>query len=146
MDRALNSLTTYDELIVGSGAGGCAAAYQLAQQGRRVLLLEKGAELPRDGSTLDPQRVLRNGEFLSDEPWFDRSGSLFVPEEHFNLGGKTKWYGAALLRFAPHEFEADPAHQCLEWPFEERARRGGAPARREALSGRGGAAQDHRLA
>ena len=39
-------------------------------------------------------------------------GRRTVPEEHFNLGGKTKWYGAALLRFAPHEFEADPAHQC----------------------------------
>ena len=28
-----------------------------------------------------------------------------------------KWYGAALLRFEPHEFEADEAHQCLGWPF-----------------------------
>ena len=44
-------------------------------------------------------------------------GKQVVPEEHFNLGGKTKWYGAALLRFAPHEFEADPAHQCRAWPI-----------------------------
>ena len=43
----------YDALIIGSGAGGSAAAYQLARAGRRVLLLEKGRELPRDGSTLD---------------------------------------------------------------------------------------------
>ena len=45
------------------------------------------------------------------------------PEEHFNLGGKTKWYGAALLRFAAHEFEADAAHQCRAWPigYEELA-------------------------
>ncbi|HPE74424.1 MAG TPA: FAD-dependent oxidoreductase, partial [Candidatus Competibacter sp.] len=41
----------YDTLIVGSGAGGSAAAYALAHAGRRVLLLEKGRELPRDGST-----------------------------------------------------------------------------------------------
>ncbi|RAI24594.1 hypothetical protein CH340_26150, partial [Rhodoplanes serenus] len=42
----------------------------------------------------------------------------FVPSaEHYNLGGKTKWYGAALLRFSAHEFEPDPAFQCLGWPF-----------------------------
>ncbi|MBM3394000.1 MAG: GMC family oxidoreductase [Betaproteobacteria bacterium] len=107
----------YDTLIIGSGAGGSAAAYQLAQGGAHVLLLEKGAALPRDGSTLDPRRVLRDGAFLSDEPWLDRSGEVVVPEEHFNLGGKTKWYGAALLRMSPHEFEADQRHQCPAWPI-----------------------------
>jgi choline dehydrogenase-like flavoprotein len=107
----------YDVIVVGSGAGGSAAAFHLAQTGKRVLLLEKGPALPRDGSTLDVERVLRRGAFLSDEPWADGQGRTTVPEEHFNLGGKTKWYGAALLRFAPHEFEADPAHQCPGWPF-----------------------------
>ncbi|MGE5319747.1 MAG: FAD-dependent oxidoreductase, partial [Hyphomicrobiaceae bacterium] len=107
----------YDVIIIGSGAGGCATAYHLTQTGRRVLLLEKGMPLPKDGSTLDVDKVLRRGLFLSDEPWVDREGRITVPEEHFNLGGKTKWYGAALLRFSPHEFEADEAHQCLPWPF-----------------------------
>jgi choline dehydrogenase-like flavoprotein len=106
-----------DTLVIGSGAGGAAVAYHLTQTGQRVLLLEKGLPLPQDGSTLDPQRVLRQGAFLSDEAWTDGRGRTVVPEEHFNLGGKTKWYGAALLRFAPHEFEADPAHQCLGWPI-----------------------------
>ncbi|MBL8407967.1 MAG: GMC family oxidoreductase [Candidatus Accumulibacter sp.] len=107
----------YDVIIIGSGAGGCAAAYHLTQSGKRVLLLEKGVPLPRDGSTLDADKVLRRGMFLSDEPWFDRHGATIVPEEHFNLGGKTKWYGAALLRFAAHEFAADADHACLAWPF-----------------------------
>ncbi|EXI80394.1 MAG: Paromamine 6'-oxidase [Candidatus Accumulibacter sp. BA-94] len=107
----------YDVIIIGSGAGGCAVAYHLTQSGKRVLLLEKGTVLPRDGSTLDADKVLRRGMFLSDEPWFDRHGATIVPEEHFNLGGKTKWYGAALLRFAAHEFAADADHACLAWPF-----------------------------
>ncbi len=107
----------YDVIIVGSGAGGSAVAYHLTQTGRRVLLLEKGPVLPKDGSTLDVEQVLRQGAFLADEPWLDRHDRLTVPEEHFNLGGKTKWYGAALLRFAPHEFSADPVHQCLGWPI-----------------------------
>ena len=107
----------YDCIIIGSGAGGSAAAYRLAQDGRRVLLLEKGPELPRDGSTLDVNKVIRQGLFKSQELWFDKDGVTFAPEEYFNLGGKTKWYGAALVRFEPHEFAADPAHQCLPWPI-----------------------------
>jgi choline dehydrogenase-like flavoprotein len=107
----------YDIIIVGSGAGGAAAAYHLAQTGKRVLVIEKGMPLPRDGSTLDVDAVMRRGAFFSTERWVDRRGEIIVPEEHFNLGGKTKWYGAALLRFAPHEFDADPAHHCLAWPI-----------------------------
>jgi len=107
----------YDVIIIGSGAGGSAAAYHLTQTGRRVLLLEKGEALPRDGSTLDVGTVMRRGAFLSAESWLDRRGRIVVPEEHFNLGGKTKWYGAALLRFGAREFEADPAHRCLPWPI-----------------------------
>jgi len=107
----------YDVIIIGSGAGGSAAAYHLTQTGKRVLLLEKGEPLPIDGSTLDVDTVMRRGAFLNDEPWLDRLGNLTLPEEHFNLGGKTKWYGAALLRFAPHEFRADPEHRCLSWPI-----------------------------
>lgn len=107
----------YDVIIIGSGAGGAATAYHLTQSGKRVLLLEKGTALPRDGSTLDVDKVLRRGLFLSDEPWVDGHGRTVVPEEHFNLGGKTKWYGAALLRFSPHEFAADADHSCLPWPL-----------------------------
>ena len=107
----------WDAIIVGSGAGGGAAAYRLAENGCRVLVLEKGASLPPDGSTLDAGIVLREGRFKNHEPWRDGDGASFVPQECYNLGGKTKWYGAALLRFGSHEFDADPAHQCRGWPF-----------------------------
>jgi choline dehydrogenase-like flavoprotein len=107
----------YDAIVVGSGAGGAAAAYKLALAGLRVVVLEKGDHLPTDGSTLDIQRVVHQGEFLSHEPWLDGHGQRIVPEEHFNVGGKTKWYGAALLRFAEHEFGPDPAHGCRGWPL-----------------------------
>jgi choline dehydrogenase-like flavoprotein len=109
--------SNFDAIIVGSGAGGCAAAYKLVSSGLRVLLLEKGAPLPKDASTLDFDKVVHRGVFKSMERWLDHSGKPIAPEEHFNVGGKTKWYGAALLRFARHEFEADSAHGCLAWPF-----------------------------
>jgi choline dehydrogenase-like flavoprotein len=107
----------YDAVIVGSGAGGCAAAYQLARRGLTVALLEKGTELPRDSSTLDYRAVVDEGRFKSRETWRDNRGGEFAPEEHFNVGGKTKWYGAALLRYGRAEFGADPAYQCPGWPI-----------------------------
>ncbi len=107
----------YDYIIIGSGAGGAAAAWRLASAGSEVLLLEKGNALPRDGSTLDVEQVIRAGRFKSHEPWLDKDGRRFAPEEYFNLGGKTKWYGAALLRYSPREFEPDAGHQCLGWPI-----------------------------
>jgi choline dehydrogenase-like flavoprotein len=107
----------YDVIIVGSGAGGAAAAYKLARAGRRVLMLEKGRHLPTDGSTLDTRQVFKEGKYKNKEPWLDGRGGHLVPDEHYNVGGKTKWYGAALLRFSAHEFAADPDHQCLAWPF-----------------------------
>lgn len=107
----------YDAIVIGSGAGGSAAAHRLVAADWRVLMLEKGAPLPTDGSTLDVRRVVKDGEFLSRESWIDGRGQEFAPEEHFNLGGKTKWYGAALLRFGAHEFDADPGHQCRAWPI-----------------------------
>jgi choline dehydrogenase-like flavoprotein len=107
----------YDAIIVGSGAGGCAAALTLVEAGLRVALVEKGRELPRDESTLDIDKVVHQGRFKSQEPWFDGRGREFKPEEYFNVGGKTKWYGAALLRYSPKEFLPDVAHQCRGWPI-----------------------------
>jgi choline dehydrogenase-like flavoprotein len=107
----------FDVIVIGSGAGGSAAVHRLVEAGLRVLLLEKGEPLPRDGSTLDITRVVHKGEFLSRERWSDGAGNRIVPEEHFNVGGKTKWYGAALLRFADREFQSDDAHGCRAWPF-----------------------------
>jgi choline dehydrogenase-like flavoprotein len=108
----------YDAIIVGSGAGGAAAAFRLAEAGRRILVLEKGPELPTDGSTQDIRIVVGEGRFHNQDPWLDGRGREFVPQEYYNLGGKTKWYGAALLRFAPEEFAADPAPQYRGWPFD----------------------------
>jgi choline dehydrogenase-like flavoprotein len=107
----------FDAVIVGSGAGGCAAAFRLASAGLQVAVVEKGNELPRDASTLDFDKVVHQGSFKSKELWRDGRGHAFAPEEYFNVGGKTKWYGAALLRYGQHEFASDPEHQCVAWPI-----------------------------
>ena len=113
----LNAPSPLDVIIVGSGAGGAAAAYVLVRAGMNVLMLEKGAALPHDGTTLDNERVVTRGEFLSKEPWTDGRGNPICPEEHFNLGGKTKWYGAAVLRYSPREFAPDTEFSARGWPI-----------------------------
>lgn len=107
----------YDAIIIGSGAGGSACAYNLVQAGKRVLLLEKGGHLPRDGSTLDVKLVFGEERFKNRQPWTDNRNRKLRPGEYYNVGGKTKWYGAALLRFGPHEFNTDPNFQCPGWPI-----------------------------
>lgn len=108
----------YDVIVIGSGAGGAATTYRLARAGCNVLLIEKGERLPRDQSTLDVRRVMALGEFRNREYWTDGRGNRFVPEEYYALGGKTKWYGAALLRFAPEEFAPDTDFACFGWPID----------------------------
>jgi choline dehydrogenase-like flavoprotein len=107
----------YDVIIVGSGAGGGSVAYKLANAGRRVLVIEKGPFVPRNASTLDVRQVFVNGVFKNHDVWLDGKGREFVPGEFYNVGGKTKWYGAALFRFRPVEFEAEPGFGLLGWPF-----------------------------
>jgi choline dehydrogenase-like flavoprotein len=110
-------MSDYDAIIIGSGAGGAAAAYRLVLEGLKVLMLEKGPPLPRDGSTLDNTAVVTLGRFLSKEPWVDGRGKTICPQEHFNLGGKTKWYGAAVIRYSPEEFAPDAAYSARGWPI-----------------------------
>ena len=38
----------YDVIIIGSGAGGGTLAYKLAPSGKRILILERGAYVPRE--------------------------------------------------------------------------------------------------
>jgi sarcosine oxidase len=50
---------TADVIIVGGGVMGCAAAYHLARDGRRVLLLEQFAIGHEQGSSHGPSRIIR---------------------------------------------------------------------------------------
>jgi choline dehydrogenase-like flavoprotein len=107
----------FDAIVIGSGAGGGSVAYKLANAGKRVMLVEKGPFLPRDASTLEVREVFVDGVYKNHVVWLDSKGRDFVPGEFYNVGGKTKWYGAALFRFRPMEFEADPDYGLLGWPF-----------------------------
>ena len=98
----------YDVIIIGSGAGGGTLAHTLAGSGKSILLLERGDFLPREMDNWDPEPVFINGKYISKDTWYDADGKPFQPQVHYNVGGATKMYGAALYRLRPQDFGEHP--------------------------------------
>ena len=94
----------YDVVIIGTGAGGGTLAHALAGSGKRILLLERGDFLPREMDNWDPDPVFIQGKYISKDTWYDADGKPFQPQVHYNVGGATKLYGAALYRLRPQDF------------------------------------------
>jgi choline dehydrogenase-like flavoprotein len=128
----------YDVCIVGSGAGGGMAAYQLTKAGARVMLLEAGAkwdnakdsamfkwpwETARRGGS-SPERPFGEhdacigGWNLPGEPFTTAPGSKFQWWRARMLGGRTNHWGRISLRFGPDDFK----HKSVDglgddWPI-----------------------------
>ena len=96
--------THYDVIIIGTGAGGGTLAYHLAPSGKRILLLERGGYLPREKANWDSRAVFVESRYRAEETWYDKDGKVFQPGIQYYVGGNTKVYGAALLRFRPQDF------------------------------------------
>jgi choline dehydrogenase-like flavoprotein len=94
----------YDIVIIGSGAGGGTLTHALAASGKRILLLERGDFLPREMDNWNPDPVFIQGKYISKDTWYDADGKPFQPQVHYNVGGATKLYGAALYRLRPEDF------------------------------------------
>jgi choline dehydrogenase-like flavoprotein len=96
--------THYDVIIIGTGAGGGTLAYHLAPSGKRILLLERGDYLPREKANWDSRAVFIESRYRAKETWYDKDGKIFYPGIQYYVGGNTKVFGAALLRFRPEDF------------------------------------------
>lgn len=116
----------FDVVIVGSGAGGGMAAYQLTKAGAKVCLLEAGGYFdPADpkyinqlkGPWESPRRgasTLRAfGDFdaawggweIEGEPYTRKKGTEFDWFRSRMLGGRTNHWGRISLRFGPKDFK-----------------------------------------
>lgn len=109
----------YDIIIIGTGSGGSTIAYKLASTGKRILILERGGFIPKEKQNWDPHEVVTVGRYRTDEHWYDQDDKPFKPFIHYNVGGNSKMYGAALFRFRESDFKevnhmggVSPA-----WPF-----------------------------
>ena len=94
----------YDVIIIGTGAGGGTLLHSLAPTGKKILILERGDFLKREKDNWDSRAVFVNSKYKAHESWLDKSGKVFHPGIHYYVGGNTKVYGAALLRFRKEDF------------------------------------------
>ncbi len=112
-------MTRADVIIIGSGMGGATLAAALAPSGRRILVLERGERLQPSPQDRDPQAIFANGHFRPDETWLDGAGQSFNPGNYYCVGGNSKFYGAALIRYRKEDFEPRQhmGGQAPGWPI-----------------------------
>ncbi|PSB00555.1 GMC oxidoreductase [Merismopedia glauca] len=95
----------YDLIIVGTGAGGGTLAQKLAPTGKKILILERGDFMPLEEQNRTNVDIFKRERYHAPEQWYDSAGEPFSPQMNYAVGGNTKIYGAALLRFRERDFE-----------------------------------------
>jgi choline dehydrogenase-like flavoprotein len=111
--------TIHDVIVIGSGVGGSAVARRLGESGVKVLLLERGRSVPREADNWSVEEVFFKRKYTARETWLDKRGAPFDPGAYYNVGGSTKFYGAAMFRLRPRDFE-DLEHKggvSPAWPI-----------------------------
>ena len=109
----------YDVIIIGSGVGGAITARRLSEKGARVLIIERGGLVPRVPDNWSVRAVFFEKKYKATDTWLDRHGNSFDPGMFYNVGGSTKFYGAAMFRLRERDFE-DLAHKrgvSPAWPY-----------------------------
>jgi choline dehydrogenase-like flavoprotein len=109
----------YDVIIIGSGAGGGTLAHRLASTGKRILILERGDYVPREKENWISKAVMLDGRYKGHDVWEDKDGGEFHPSTNYNVGGNTKFYGAALFRLRKEDFGTIQHHGGISpaWPI-----------------------------
>src|SRR6185369_7970645 len=133
-------MENYDAIIVGTGAAGGIVACVLAEAGKRILLLERGAALSFDDVGRDHLRNQRlsvyghnagpelvgNPRVFVDPNGNSRTVKPHEPDYHNNaacVGGGTRVYGAQAWRFMPADFRMASMYgvpegsSLADWPI-----------------------------
>ncbi len=121
----------YDLVVIGSGASGGMAAWNLTRQGINVLLLDAGGKFDR--STFwthvlpyEARERIARGEkppqfYLSakEQPYLTPPDQPFSLVRVWGLGGKTNVWGRVSLRYSDVDFKVNDGYG-IPWPIEYR--------------------------
>ena len=109
----------FDVVIIGSGLGGSAAARTLADRGLSILVLERGDFIKQERENWEVEEVVVRRRYDAGETWYEAGGRPFNPRVYYNVGGATKFFGGAALRFRESDFVARAlgGGTTVAWPF-----------------------------
>ena len=68
-----------DIAIIGSGVGGSAVAHQLVGSGAKILILERGGDLPNEPQNSDAEAVFVQSRYKTHDEWVDAKGKPYQP-------------------------------------------------------------------
>lgn len=117
--KAMGKAHRFDIVIIGSGFGGATAAHVLKDTGASVLILERGGFLRQERQNWDIAEVSVKRRYDAKETWFDAGGRPFHPRIYYTVGGCSKVFGGAALRFRAEDFfsRAHNGGSTFAWPF-----------------------------
>ena len=109
----------FDVIIIGTGAGGATLAQRLAPSGLEILMLERGDYVPREKANWSSLEVNLQGRYQAQEEWRTNAGEALHPHTNYNVGGNTKFFGAALFRLREADFGRINHHDGVSpaWPI-----------------------------
>lgn len=111
-------------IVVGSGFGGCMAAWSLVGEGVDVLMLERGPWVDRGPRNWAPEGT------ITRTPYYREAGPLYRARTEGRggeevracscVGGPSVFYGGVSLRYREADFEPDPeivTDSGARWPL-----------------------------
>ena len=128
--QVIESRPTHDVVVIGSGAAGGMAAYNLTRLGVKVLILDAGAAFDKSDLwthvlPFEADARIRAGEVppafrldTNEQPYLTPDDKLFDLIRVWGLGGKTNIWGRVSLRMSDLDFgSAELDGWGIPWPI-----------------------------
>jgi choline dehydrogenase-like flavoprotein len=129
--QVIKSPRVYDVVVIGSGASGGMAAWNLTRQGMNVVVLDAGERFDRNNfwthvMPYEWRERVRKKEFppqvylsAKEQPYITPDDRPFELTRVWGIGGKTNVWGRVSLRYSDIDFKAAERDGWeIPWPIE----------------------------